>query len=147
MFEKSAFQGQGDRSDQTIPVEGPIDLLIFEGWCLGFHSLPPSSLSALYAAAAADPEGWAASNLDYSPPSFLQHSIESLLEVNEELKTYEGKLWSAVDVMIQVGPGEWVAQDEEGSAAQEGSRQGVDGSEGMLRGRMDYVWEWRLEVR
>lgn len=35
-YDKSAFQGQGDRADPaTWPaVEGPVDVVLFEGWML-----------------------------------------------------------------------------------------------------------------
>lgn len=37
-YDKSAFQGKGDRADpSTWPtVEGPVDVVLFEGWMLGF---------------------------------------------------------------------------------------------------------------
>ena len=39
VYDKSAFQGRGDRMPeaQWRPVQGPLDILIFEGWMLGFR--------------------------------------------------------------------------------------------------------------
>ncbi|GAB4816968.1 hypothetical protein N2152v2_004014 [Parachlorella kessleri] len=40
-YDKSAFEGQGDRADpSTWPhVEGPVDVVLFEGWMLGFAAV------------------------------------------------------------------------------------------------------------
>lgn len=44
-YDKSAFNGQGDRKPtsewQTVNREGekPIEVVIFEGWCVGFRTL------------------------------------------------------------------------------------------------------------
>jgi D-glycerate 3-kinase len=35
-YDKSAHGGRGDRSAQTEPVEGRVDLVLLEGWMLGF---------------------------------------------------------------------------------------------------------------
>ncbi|XXG56040.1 hypothetical protein AAC387_Pa03g3562 [Persea americana] len=41
-YDKSAFDGKGDRADpSTWPeVEGPLEVILFEGWMLGFRPLP-----------------------------------------------------------------------------------------------------------
>jgi D-glycerate 3-kinase len=47
-YDKSAFQGKGDRSDpSTWPVvQGPVDVVLFEGWMLGFAHVPkPAAVS------------------------------------------------------------------------------------------------------
>ncbi|KAF0714829.1 Aste57867_3661 [Aphanomyces stellatus] len=40
-YDKSAFDGRGDRfpRDQWLPHRGPLDVLLVEGWCLGFEAL------------------------------------------------------------------------------------------------------------
>ena len=40
-YDKSAFQGQGDRSPQNqwTKISGPLDLILFEGWMLAFDVL------------------------------------------------------------------------------------------------------------
>lgn len=118
VFEKSLHDGQGDRSTETVDIEPPLDVVLFEGWMLGFSSLPSTSLTKLYSAASADPEKWAQENLDYTPPRFLEHKLEDLLDVNERLKAYEEGMWRNVDAFVQLEPVE-----------------------------MGYVWEWRLQVR
>jgi len=41
-YDKSAFAGQGDRFSQDLWTEitGPVDLILFEGWMLGFSGIP-----------------------------------------------------------------------------------------------------------
>jgi D-glycerate 3-kinase len=41
-YDKSKNQGRGDRADPgTWPrVQGPLDIILFEGWMLGFRPLP-----------------------------------------------------------------------------------------------------------
>lgn len=38
-YDKSKFQGRGDRADQSTwpQVEAPLDIVLFEGWMLGFR--------------------------------------------------------------------------------------------------------------
>jgi pantothenate kinase-related protein Tda10 len=110
-----------------VKVENPggIDVVVLEGWMLGFRpvsswSTSSSSLEQLYSAAAAAPESDETKRqlqIDYAPPFLLQHDLEHLQKVEEELKRYE-ELWKEVDVVAQIRPE-----------------------------RMGYVWEWRLEVR
>lgn len=53
-YDKSAFNGQGDRVPQSQWVkvneskERPVKLIILEGWCLGFRSLDDSRLKAYW---------------------------------------------------------------------------------------------------
>ncbi|CAI5941398.1 unnamed protein product [Closterium sp. NIES-65] len=83
-YDKSAFSGRGDRSPEAAwaAVEGPVDVVLFEGWMLGFHALPA------HEAAAIDPQ---------------------LGEVNGRLQQYSA--WhDMVDswVIIQVADVDWV---------------------------------------
>ena len=50
-YDKSAYSGKGDRADaSTWPqAQGPVDVVLFEGWMLGFAPVSDA------AAAAADP--------------------------------------------------------------------------------------------
>ncbi|XP_061338525.1 D-glycerate 3-kinase, chloroplastic [Gastrolobium bilobum] len=48
-YDKSAFSGRGDRSDpSTWPeVEGPLTVVLFEGWMLGFKPLPVEAVKVV----------------------------------------------------------------------------------------------------
>ncbi|GJP33781.1 hypothetical protein CLOM_g18293 [Closterium sp. NIES-68] len=83
-YDKSAFSGRGDRSppSQWPAVQGPVDVVLFEGWMLGFQPVHHD------AAAAVDPQ---------------------LEEVNVRLAEYSA--WhDLVDawVIIQVADVDWV---------------------------------------
>jgi D-glycerate 3-kinase len=39
-YDKSAHAGRGDRSPVTTPVRGRVDVVLFEGWMLGFQPVP-----------------------------------------------------------------------------------------------------------
>lgn len=61
--------------------------------------------------------GKAGRGLGYEIPFFLAHSVEDLIWVDRALEEY-GELWGRLDCFVQLKPE-----------------------------KMNYVWEWRLEVR
>ncbi|CAA6666318.1 unnamed protein product [Spirodela intermedia] len=48
-YDKSAYGGRGDRADSSAwpEVEGPLDVILFEGWMLGFKPLPNEVVRAV----------------------------------------------------------------------------------------------------
>lgn len=74
-YDKSAFSGRGDRrpKDEWTVAKGPVDVVLFEGWCLGFSALPDTALH--------DPR---------------------LLPINERLATDYLKLHQAMDAWVVV---------------------------------------------
>ncbi|KAM7475946.1 hypothetical protein LguiB_023189 [Lonicera macranthoides] len=48
-YDKSAYSGRGDRADPTTwpEVEGPLTVVLFEGWMLGFKPLPVEVVKAV----------------------------------------------------------------------------------------------------
>lgn len=46
-YDKSQNQGKGDRADRSSwpQVQGPIDVILFEGWMLGFSPVPEEDAS------------------------------------------------------------------------------------------------------
>lgn len=86
-YDKSAFNGQGDRVDpskwQTIndPSSSKIQVIIFEGWCVGFRALDPATVTQ--------------KQLDSSLPTddrkrtLHTHRLEDLQFVNEKLRDYD----------------------------------------------------------
>lgn len=117
VYDKSRFAGQGDRSEAKVVVQGPIDVVVFEGWMTGFGSLPREDLERRYTEALADPDSYGRDHLDYDRPTFLQHRLEDLLYINDELQKYQDGLWSYLDCFVQLKPEE-----------------------------MNYVWDWRLQA-
>jgi D-glycerate 3-kinase len=120
VYDKSKHAGLGDRSAETRPVAGPIDIIVFEGWCVGFHPLSPDALAAAYnsgrvpnefAVFKSPPPG------GVEQPVFKRHSLASLQEVNEFLGAYVDQLWSHLGALIQLVPED-----------------------------MAYTYDWRLQV-
>ncbi|OLN97338.1 putative kinase mug58-like protein 1 [Colletotrichum chlorophyti] len=79
-YDKAAFSGQGDRlpDNQWAEVNSPghpkIQVVIFEGWCVGFRALPESDIEAKWK----------------GPSRTLhKHKLEHLLLVNERLRHYD----------------------------------------------------------
>jgi D-glycerate 3-kinase len=80
-FDKSKFNGEGDRapeSDWPIITRKP-DVVVFEGWCMGFQPLPASEIEAKHKLAL---DGL----LPVNTPA--QHQLKHLLEVNKNLSQY-----------------------------------------------------------
>ncbi|KIP04100.1 hypothetical protein PHLGIDRAFT_110071 [Phlebiopsis gigantea 11061_1 CR5-6] len=93
-FDKSLFGGEGDRVKGTS-VTGPVDVVVFEGWCVGFYptsqeeidrrfELPVPSLSADF----------------FSARNFRKKDIH---EINERLGEFPN-WWSYFDTFIQIKP-------------------------------------------
>ena len=80
-YDKSQFSGQGDRvpSSQWISVNGPsqpkAQVIIFEGWCVGFSALSDEEVVAKYA--------------QPGTVTLHKHRLEDLQFVNEKLRAYE----------------------------------------------------------
>ncbi|ETS83332.1 hypothetical protein PFICI_05208 [Pestalotiopsis fici W106-1] len=79
-YDKSAFAGQGDRAPESTwqevnqPGQPRVQVVIFEGWCVGFRPLTPAEVQAKWEA----------------PSRTLKlHKLEHLLFVNERLGSYD----------------------------------------------------------
>ena len=90
-FDKSLFEGEGDRVEGTS-VTGPIDVVILEGWCVGFYptnkeeidrrfELPVESLSDDF----------------FRSRGFRREDVYDINERLKDLSTW----WSYFDVFIQ----------------------------------------------
>ncbi|KAL8743535.1 MAG: hypothetical protein Q9184_008100, partial [Pyrenodesmia sp. 2 TL-2023] len=89
-YDKSAFGGQGDRvpQDQWIQLnrdgQPPIDVVIIEGWCLGFKALDDAGLVALWE------DARNARDQDQGYRGRLGHNcLDDVRFVNEALKGYD----------------------------------------------------------
>ena len=97
-YDKSAFSGQGDRTDPCSwievnrPEHTPVDLVILEGWCVGFNALPALELQAK----------WEASRRQEDGQSRLwRHHVDELNFVNEALRKYS----VMTESVLKPGPG------------------------------------------
>jgi len=90
-YDKSAFSGSGDRRPgsewETINAEGqpPVDVVIFEGWCVGFRALSDAEAEQKWKAAKAEYE----SKGDGYQGRLGKLELESALFVNGKLRDYD----------------------------------------------------------
>ncbi|KZF25404.1 P-loop containing nucleoside triphosphate hydrolase protein [Xylona heveae TC161] len=100
-YDKSAFDGQGDRTDPSTWAqvnragENPVQVIIFEGWCVAFRAIPSSELKAKWEDAvrrAAKNEGQG---------TLGKHQLNNLEFVNERLKDYD-HLTDQLDALIHL---------------------------------------------
>lgn len=85
-FDKSRFHGEGDRTPRhTWPrCSSKPDVVVFEGWCVGFRALSSSTLQSKHGAADS-------SSRDPSPDCILtlpDHDLSHLQIVNQYLSEY-----------------------------------------------------------
>lgn len=91
-YDKAAFSGQGDRlpESQWMPVnqpgQPPVQIVIFEGWCVGFRSSTSADIEA-----------------KWNAPSrtLQQHRLEHLLFVNDQLRGYDD-VTSKLDAFVHI---------------------------------------------
>lgn len=88
IFDKSLHAGSGDRVKQTTVVNRPLDVIIMEGWCIGFHPIPAETIEERYTS-------------NGSSRSSFAYRKEDVYEINELLRPYVN-WWSTFDTLIQV---------------------------------------------
>jgi D-glycerate 3-kinase len=90
-YDKSAFSGAGDRRPEseweTLNASGksPVEVIIFEGWCVGFRALPDEVVEEKWRLAKAEYE----SNGDAYKGQLGKLELEDIIFVNTKLKEYD----------------------------------------------------------
>ncbi|KAI7907411.1 P-loop containing nucleoside triphosphate hydrolase protein [Cokeromyces recurvatus] len=107
VYDKSLYEGQGDRLDKSqwkYPM-APFDIILFEGWMLGFKSLNEIQQSDVEL-------------IHRENSSAVQLKLEDIQVLNNELKRYERELYPFFDIFIHLSPAhleqvyEWRLQQE-----------------------------------
>jgi len=100
-FDKSLFAGDGDRlpmdDDSGTVVEQPpaLDIVIVEGWCVGFYPISEDTLLSRW-------DGiWKLERKKLGLGEEEVGKLEDVKAVNHELKDYL-RLWSFFEVFVQV---------------------------------------------
>jgi D-glycerate 3-kinase len=92
-YDKSAHNGKGDRlpEDEWQIIDGTkVDVVLFEGWCVGFRALPEEELE----------QKWNLSKSENLLQSQLRfHELEDIKWVNDKLKKYNGMM-DLLDALI-----------------------------------------------
>ncbi|KAF9360989.1 hypothetical protein BGX26_006755 [Mortierella sp. AD094] len=93
-YDKSLYSGRGDQTprDQWPQADAPFDVILFEGWSLGFKSIRSADrLSEIY------------QQHSTFPPYYLaKHSFSSLEMVNKSLEAYEQEWYSYLDIFVHL---------------------------------------------
>jgi D-glycerate 3-kinase len=88
-YDKSLQNGRGDRSPVGNIVLPPFDIILFDGWSLGFKHLPFYKLKEVYENAS-------------SSSKLKPHTLFDLEVINENLKQYEENWYPFLDVFIHI---------------------------------------------
>ncbi|KAG8989635.1 hypothetical protein FRB90_002149 [Tulasnella sp. 427] len=118
VFDKSLHDGEGDRLPEGSgeKIKSPVQLVIVEGWCLGFYPLSDAELERRYQA--------------IKEKQDLSYSLQDLKDINGYLKLYVEKLYSFFSCFVQIMPGpdpialtyKWRLQQEHDMKAKNGGR-------------------------
>lgn len=95
-YDKSLHGGQGGRVPEDrwerVSLDLPLDILIFEGWCLGFQPLTDAEVTERWEQAMATRIDNSASKEDtksiFSTRTLTDHRLEDLQLINENLRRY-----------------------------------------------------------
>jgi D-glycerate 3-kinase len=94
-FDKSLHDGFGDRVAAGVKVEGPLDVVIFEGWFVGFYPLvDQAELKDKWL------NEWAV-EVERLSLGYMEIKFEDIIFVNEKLRDYV-QLWEKFSVFVQV---------------------------------------------
>ncbi|KAG5652851.1 hypothetical protein H0H81_003414 [Sphagnurus paluster] len=94
-FDKSLFHGEGDRLPSGVTIHPRVDIVILEGWCVGFFPISQEELDGRWDGV------WREESAKLELPEFVSKS--DLERVNEALKHYV-EMWSFFDTFVQIKP-------------------------------------------
>ncbi|CCL99232.1 uncharacterized protein FIBRA_01247 [Fibroporia radiculosa] len=121
-FDKSLYDGEGDRVAEGTPVRRHLDIVIMEGWCMGFYPISAEEIDRRWE-----------NPVDGLGEHFFQargFRKDDVKDVNERLRGYLA-WWDSFDAFIQVKPEdahpyvhiyEWRRQQEHHMKALNGGR-------------------------
>ncbi|KAL4892995.1 P-loop containing nucleoside triphosphate hydrolase protein [Aspergillus ambiguus] len=90
IYDKGAFKGRGDRlpPSEWRVIQTPVNVVIFEGWCLGFRHLPQDKLEKAISDAIRQDQSDKSQRRKSGSAILLEHSPEHLCQMNEALRSY-----------------------------------------------------------
>lgn len=87
VFEKSLHNGKGDRLTEGLLVKSPVDVVVMEGWCMGFGTIDNDELERRWTMMDDEIKDWC--------------RIKDIRVVNDKLREYVD-WWQFFDVFVQV---------------------------------------------
>ncbi|ORX39705.1 putative actin cross-linking [Kockovaella imperatae] len=144
VFDKSLRDGEGDRSSQTVPVQGPLDVFILEGWSVGFGPLSQEDLQSRYKSKS--------SLTDTS--FFIKHPLSSLDTLNHYLDQFANAVYPSLGAIVVIEPKsykyvfDWRLEQERTMKSQNGGK-GMDDEQihGFVERYMPGYELWKGGVR
>lgn len=103
VYDKSLYNGKGDRSSSTVNVTTPLDVVIFEGWCMGFYPLSDMNLQRKWhhgPIGREEDKPWTFEKREFL---FRSYSPKSLLQINHYLKGFL-EWYNHIDAFVQLKP-------------------------------------------
>ncbi|RHZ79425.1 hypothetical protein Glove_146g35 [Diversispora epigaea] len=96
VYDKSLNNGRGDRIEKEnwIKVKPPFNIILFEGWLLGYKHLCKDQLELVYRKAQ--------NSSSSSSSKLLSHPLSHLSIINENLKNYEKEWYPFLDLFIHI---------------------------------------------
>ncbi|GJJ08465.1 hypothetical protein Clacol_002683 [Clathrus columnatus] len=107
IFDKSKFNGEGDRLSEGVNIEGPVDIVILEGWCMGFYPLDNETLNKKRDAIISGSDDSLRNDLDIAQRCMEGISKRDVEQVNESLHGYVEQWYPYFEAFIQ-----WRLQQE-----------------------------------
>jgi D-glycerate 3-kinase len=92
IFDKSLHSGAGDRVKGGVVKRAPVDVVIMEGWCMGFCPITLEEIDKKWSEPVTGLEGTF---------SMSKYRKEDIVEINEKLEDYVD-VWRYFHVCIQV---------------------------------------------
>lgn len=144
-YDKSANEGRGERRPRSEwkQVNLPIDVLLIEGWCLGFKAISHKEILEIYNRQIIAPPIQQQLQQDQRqrPDQLMlrRHPIDSLYFLNDRLRDMENQIYPFIDAFVQIqSPDigvvyEWRWEQEVKS---NGARLSRDQCDGFVRGFM-----------
>ncbi|KAG7195621.1 uncharacterized protein KQ657_003388 [Scheffersomyces spartinae] len=85
IYDKLRFNGKGDRSESTVKIDKPVNIVIFEGWFNGYTALDDTQLKLAY----------------FGNPNLWDYKLYEVEEVNRYLRLYHN-IWDQFDVFVNI---------------------------------------------
>ncbi|CAG8649150.1 8234_t:CDS:2 [Cetraspora pellucida] len=98
-YDKSSNDGRGDRAevDRWVKVSPPFEIILFEGWSLGFKHLSKSQLEKNYFSSKS-----LVTEHGSSPLKLVSHTFSHLSSINENLQNYEREWYKFLDIFVHL---------------------------------------------
>lgn len=85
VYDKLRFNGEGDRSEESVDVQLVANIVVFEGWFNGYLALDDDQIKLAY----------------FQNPELWVFKLFDLEEVNKYLKLYHN-IWCQFDVLVNI---------------------------------------------